>query len=814
MIKFKINESKRDDLLLRYMELLNNNGINVNIGQVKSKLLNKFVVEGNIHNLSLRSNFYLAGVARYYFEGSLTKNKDLSLLKPESWQGQDIQDTWDVVICKKLDALINVLRNAYIDTVGTEMLEPEDLGELPLKDLLKKYNKEIKKELGVKVKKKTPEIQINTDEHVGNGYTFDIMYSHNDCKKYNAPTSPGSWCITYGQNHYDAYVRSLNIHYVIFRQDGWENIQRPSDPLSEPGFTSRKPHDIYGNSLIALLQSNTSPEPVYITSRWNHGYEVHCEADHAYTKEEFQQITGVTDADLKRIYDIWNTFKGTKKTNSVNKKEDTFINRSLKYLQMRINAGENPEKLFYKVRNIFGSQKINKGTFLCGAKISETTMGTNERLVYFLFDSGKIIFNTVCTNESAFSITENLLVTITLNENKHLLYSLKHHRLLSINGVCFFRRVPDLSEYIVEEEDFNKEFYFEVKQGQNDIALFSSRTMEPLQLPNGEYWFNLIKSNVSYYYGYGTRIECFVYKIEGKTTCFTIIYDNSSGEQYFYNTATKSFFDIKVPSEIKIGGNRYNRYEVTTEQSDGYTPFIDYSSYDSNYGNIILVKYGKRDAWYNGHYYYETSAYQILKDGKIFSIDNESWFIELSNIDNTNKSMIRKLDGTYIVVNQDLTKYLDLGDFNIMNYDTKSIEDDELYLILKNNSQNSVIYNDVSDGILISPTKSIVFHGVDVYSSLWGVQAQDKKVKGHCFEFTDISGIPKQWFHVGDFYENNSLFRISFHNLNYFCKKQKPVWVNIDNNQLEQGAIQLNRNDVENMVNESLKRILKRIISA
>ena len=176
-MKFRINESRRDDLLLKYMELLNNNGINVNIGQVKSKLLNKFVVEGNIHNLSLRSNFYLAGVARYYFEGSLTKNSDLSLLKPETWQGQDVFDTWDTAVCKKLDALINVLRNAYIDTIGTQMLEPEDLGELPIKDLFKKYSNEIRKELGGGKKKKATTVEIDTNENVGNDYyrhSYDV----------------------------------------------------------------------------------------------------------------------------------------------------------------------------------------------------------------------------------------------------------------------------------------------------------------------------------------------------------------------------------------------------------------------------------------------------------------------------------------------------------------------------------------------------------------------------------------------------------------------------------------------------------------
>jgi len=818
MMKFKINESKRDDLLLRYMELLNNNGINVNIGQVKSKLLNKFVVEGNFHNLSLRSNYYLAGVARYYFDGSLTKNKDLSLLKPESWQGQDIQDIWDDVTCKKLDALINVLRNAYIDTIGTNMLEPEDFGELPLKDLLKKYNKEIRKELGVVTKKKSTESEIDTNENVGNGYTFEIMYSQADCQKYERPTAPGSWCITYGQCHYDVYVNRLNIHYVIFKRNGWENIERPKNPLSEPGFTPEKPHDAYGNSLIAMLQSNTSPEPVFITSRWNHGYEVRCEADHAYTKKEFQQITGVTDDDLKRIYNIWNVFKTKKKSNSIDKKEENFINRSLKYLQMRINSGENPGQLFNHMSHIFGNQKMNKGTFICSAKLSETTMAANERLVYFIFDNGKIIFDTACIDSSSFTTIKDLLVIIKKNDSKHLMYSLQHHKLLSINGTNVFRRIPDF-----DKTGYNVGIYFEVKQGYNDVALFNGKTMEPLQLPNGEYWFNKVKCNTESRYERGNQITCNIYT-PTKSTCFTIYYDISSSETYFYNTETRNFFEPKMPNEIKFISYDYGTHSqyIETYPSDGLEPFLDntyYSRlYDDMNASVIGIRYGKRRVYQTGAkinvYYGNESAVQYLVNGKLLYIDGECWFKKLE-LNETGFNILYLLNGKKILMNQNITKYLNVKELD-NNYDFNIIRGvigkggSNLFMFTgtKNNSEKSMLYNVDSNEFLLSPkSDSILFNGVNCYVSRYDPEA--KKVRGFGFRFSNKREVPTSWWSFGDV-DGDGLI-MSFDDLNVLCEKKSGEWTSISN---DNNTIPLNRLDVEKMVNESLKRVLKRIISA
>ena len=71
-----LNESKRDNFLTPYIEMFKTKGQDVTLGQLKTALLKKLTEEGGLRNLSLGSNFYLAGAARYYFNGDLTLNKE------------------------------------------------------------------------------------------------------------------------------------------------------------------------------------------------------------------------------------------------------------------------------------------------------------------------------------------------------------------------------------------------------------------------------------------------------------------------------------------------------------------------------------------------------------------------------------------------------------------------------------------------------------------------------------------------------------------------------------------------------------------
>ena len=533
-MKYILRESKRDNFLLPYLELLNSNGINVSLAELKTALLRKLSTEAGMQNLSARSNYYLAGASRYYFNGDLTTNKPVSLLTKEYWNGNQTNDEWNNDVCKRLNALILILRNAYIDSVGTTFEQPEDFGKLSLKQLFRKYGKKIDKELGIKSNEEE-EVKIDTNKNVGNGYTFDIMYSFNDCKKYNTATSPGAWCITYGQNHYNYYVKHLNIHYVIFRMNGWEKVERPEDPRKSPGWSPEKPHDLYGNSLIALLQSNNSPEPVYITSRWNHGYEASCEADHAYTKEEFQQITGVTDEDLRRIYDIWKMNENSNKSGALKAKQTKTENlgalRAYKYAQMRINSGESPESLLTFQETFVSRGKQSKSISLVTLKDE-----TNNKPA--LFDNGKLVLETVgMVNYVRFEEGSPNLLICNMSRY-HILYNMASHSIISIDGIYKFKHAFTGTSWTTED---NKSGLYTIKQTSQEIAFIDSTTLKPLQLPNGEYWFNFfIATNTQT----GSPCECQLISYEDNDY-IQIVYDLSSFEMYWYNIANKTF--VKSP---------------------------------------------------------------------------------------------------------------------------------------------------------------------------------------------------------------------------------------------------------------------------
>ena len=593
---FLLLESKRDELLFPYITYLHENGIDVSLGEFKSAILKKLANEGGIRNLSLRSNYYLAGAARYYFNGDLTLNKPVSLLSKEYWENNGMtQDNWNEEACSRLNTIIYLLRNSYIDSIGINFEQPEDFGKLSFKQLLKKYGKKIDKTLGGK---NNSEHELNTDEHVGNNYTFEIMYSQADCQKYERPTAPGSWCITYGLNHYNGYVRSLNIHYVIFRQDGWENIQRPKDPLSEPGFTREKPHDAYGNSLIAVLQSNTSPEPVYITSRWNHGYGVSCAADHAYTKEEFQQITGVTDEDLKRIYDIWKKTKSLKHGNGPSKQQVLEIGRAFKYAQMRINSGENPETVFDSHELIVSGKngKLMKSTAI--VYLDVPGYGKNGAL----FDNGKVVFETL--SFTSYSPISPNIILFKIGRY-HSFYNTNRHKITSIDGTTKFK-------YIIGNYDLNRlnsYKYIMVKQSTHDIALIDTQTFEPLKLPNGQCWFNdLVCASFSMDY-YQVNTDCTGIGARPDDSVIQIIYDASSNENYLFNINIKKFIQAPKPEPGYAAKYfpRYNDDELLPKLyryaylTNGYfaigfrppsrcnqTPGPPYIIFDSN-GNKLVV---------------------------------------------------------------------------------------------------------------------------------------------------------------------------------------------------------------------------------
>lgn len=565
-----ILESKRDNLLLPYYEILTSKGMEISFGRFKSILLEHLTQNGNLRNLSLASNYYLAGAARYYFNGDLTYNKDLALYytfitnaerrdntnngieTAENHKDEFIED-----VCERLNVLIKILRDSYIDSIGTNFELPEDFGTLPIKKLFSKYNQKIKKELGVSSQEKNDEDTIDRNENVGNGYKFEILYTYNNATKYNKYTLPMAWCITYGEGHFNSYMNgnsSTNgkpIHYVIFRKNGFERVERKADKSKwiYGEYKFPKPQDEYGNSLIAVLQNNNSWTPNCITSRWNHGAGDFgdTEADHAYTTQEFMRITGVNEADLQRIYLIWKNTVGNieqekSKTELNREKRETLL--KIKEAQMRINGGENPLNFFalhdFIIEN---KENIKKSVFVASLK--------NDQDNLFIVDKGNVVFDSIFNNneqletekiyDSSYYYDNPLIKNVIFFNfgNYKMIYDLRQHKVIDIGGVKKFKSLPQIAG-----KDFNPMFY-EVKLSGKDIALVDTSTNIPLKLPNGQFWFNEIHAKSKYYtyYSHGNKIYSFF--IGDNSQCLLeIIFDSSSGEKYFYNLNLRRFIDI------------------------------------------------------------------------------------------------------------------------------------------------------------------------------------------------------------------------------------------------------------------------------
>ena len=556
-----LSESKRDDLLLPYLEMLKAKGVNCTLGQFKSYMLKKLTNEARMRNLSLGSNFYLAGAVRYYFNGDLTLNKDLDVYN----NGQTKNDIWNEDVCQKLNALINILRNAYIDTIGEKFEQPEDFGTLTLPKLLRKYGKKITAEIESNkaeyIDNDSDNDGLDRNDRVGKNYSFEILYSYKQAMKYNQYTDPGAWCITYGKQHYDGYIRMLNIHYVIFKQDGFENVKREYGPE----WTPQKPQDEYGCSLIALLQSNVNGEPIYITSRWNHGYERHCEADHAFTKEEFFAKTGVNDDDLQRIFAIWkqdapkhsNDKYDTGKS-SVSREEKLNVLRTLKYTQMKINGGDmNVSDTINFRLNLNGGQeelsdgkiKITKSTLLC------RTAFPASHTFYFIMDKGKIIFETLTPDVLYFKCYSSNMddkgpyrnklkgysnLSVLVTKKYIMLYDLRRHCIIDIDGETKFKCIPGS-----QNREVNNRCFYEVRYGQQQLALLNAATNLPLRLPNGSCWVNNIRSNAAVGYNIIGNSNLAASRHIGGTGggILELTYDISSGERYFYDIDKNIFLN-------------------------------------------------------------------------------------------------------------------------------------------------------------------------------------------------------------------------------------------------------------------------------
>lgn len=622
---FLLLESKRDDLLIPYLEIVRSKGIEISLSQFKVAILGVLAGKGGIKNLSLGSNYYLAGVTKYYFNGDLTFNKDLCIFKDDKMAN----DQWNEEACRRLDALILILRNSYIDTIGEKFEIEEDFGTLSLPKLLRKYNKKINDALGITDKKDEEEKSeaVEPDRNVGNGYTYEIIYSHEQASKYMNYTAPGSWCITYSNTnqYFNMYQRVHNVHYVFFFKNGFQNVKREKGP----GFTRNKPHDEYGNSMIAYLQSNDNWTAPIITSRWNHGSSVDgtapIEADDAYSVQEFINITGVSEADLQRIYNEWKEGKGKNKTRKVDSEtlrkaaEKKEAIRKIKYAQMRLRGGESPLNIFYSIQTIDNSRTLfsedssskeefltlfKKGIVKCVLKKEREADVISPNYV-FISDRGKLLYETVIaredyiswkyakTSESEYASwrddkKEPYLFGLLIIEIKNaiMIYDTRRKTFVTVDGVSKFKYIS----YSYWNRDIETPVFYMVALSSGQMAFISTSNNQPLRLPNGQFWFNNFKTIRKRFPGYSNRNLRFPF-IYKNDAIIEIVYDPSSEERFFYSIQKRGFINPSVFDAIKskdddivtidINGSFENYFCVSVPQRSNEKGYFDVNTLEN-----------------------------------------------------------------------------------------------------------------------------------------------------------------------------------------------------------------------------------------
>ena len=406
----------------------------------------------------------------------------------------------------------------------------------------------------------------NDAPELNGNYRYEILYNFEDATKFKEWTDPGAWCITYGKQHFDSYARSLGIHYVVFMSDGYKDVRRE---VGE-GFTKKKPHDQYGNSLICLLQSNSSPEPVYITSRWNHGSLADgtygTEADHAYTKEEFLKVIGADESTLQAIYDTWLANKDRKTSRKQQNARKTSVIRQFKYAQMLLNNGMGMKQLldgnvFSSVLPLakyahFDNEKsvgyIKKGK----SNVTDNKMKwpyavsvSNGNSAFYTIMCGKTLYpEWFLTSSEPYFVTADKFLTLENPATKSFyVFDTLHGRPLVIDGVSKFKEV---SSNMVNNWGSDVNGYGFLMGSNKAHCMLNLDTMETVKAPNGNSWFESIRK-IDGPKGHLPNVR---WAGDGDGI-YIMTYDSSAGEYCAFSTVTGRFVPLKTEGGFQIEVN-------------------------------------------------------------------------------------------------------------------------------------------------------------------------------------------------------------------------------------------------------------------
>lgn len=608
-------EGSRDNALI---PLIQRYGLNMSVSQFKRDMLVKLTNAG-LRNLSLGGNFYLLGAIMYYLNGDLTENQP-NILNPE------VEDVFIPDVCRRLNALILILRNIHIDSVGTIWEQPEDFGNLPLDKLLKKYNSKISKALG----SNTTSLELSNN--AGSDYTYEIITNFKQCEKYNSATEPGAWCITYGEQHYNGYTSEARndagkeAHFVIFRQNGYENIPRKKGE----NFTPEKPQDEYGNSLIALLQANDSPEPIYITSRWNHGSYYDntdgTEADHAYTPEEFLQVIGCDKSIFTKVYREWAEKVGAEGNLNI-RQEKTNMLRKFKYAQMRINNGNTIDSIFGKT-DIAPIVTDNKGRIRT-AIVSIKIGGEDSTIAYVTFyDRGKIYFDDFLIKTDSLYYDDSLNnflrdysdpIIILRNGRSYYspiaIYNTKLRKFLNLGGVTIFKKFTSAASILNQSDK-----YVTLGMTSNQVAIVDMEKLEPAAVAdNGSPWFEYIKPIGNSYAQKKNRKNIYSYLPDIRDYYqYLLVYDSAANEKYIFDPQTGTVSNTKL---MDGDGNGFSIYQSEyVDRQSGIPGYVKLSK--------TIVEHSLYD---DSPHEREIFAYFNLGTKQLFEIYGNKFFTSLEN---------------------------------------------------------------------------------------------------------------------------------------------------------------------------------------
>ena len=587
-----LTEGSRDNILQPYLDLVNSRLERpVSMSVFKKYMLGKLATEAGMYNLSLGSNFYLAGAIRYYLNGDLTVNKRLAVYTDNG------TDKFRKTVCEKLNEIILILRNKYIDTVGKKFSQPEDFGKLSLEALIRKYDPAAKK--AVVPKEEKPVVK---QDKASRNYTYDICLNQSDLKKYAKFTAPYTWCITTAQGYVNTYTSSNNSFFVIFARKGYEDMT--------PSVGKGYPLDNYGTSLMAIQMSKNGPQVVAGTSRWNHGGtknginapKLETGADKVITNnKKLFEVLGVGEDTLQVIHQNYLKYKETAKTrkSTVERNPDTI--RKFKYIQMLVNNGQPIDKLAH-AGLLYGSGKI--GNSLYDIYLKEGERVTDDHCLMW---HGNVLYNT------------------TLNQKFRSVGRNDYHDDKERFGNIFY----------TNRGGYGKNVYFDVVTGKKISAegeitfnVWNHRNTENIyELRHGDYVaFYDNKSHKVITSPYGDQLFS-EEKIHGDYVVLRPKNNDGRGSLYIFNESNSKFVQGKMPDghqayDFKDFGVEHvqtlskGRFHLMFEKGSGIL--------DATTGKIVVTIGGEKFESVMGISYNSSVCFVFLKKGWDF---NNGWDI-------------------------------------------------------------------------------------------------------------------------------------------------------------------------------------------